>query len=152
MAGILGIYGMIVAVILSQKIKADDYSAFKGYSHLAAGLCCGLSSLVLFFYKGCRLGNRNCRRRWSQSKCLIGQDFRRHDFNFDFCWSSWIIWTHRRFDFVLMISILFNLLEFFNYFRVYDKTYYFYKNILIILNVLCLKYNFVNEIMKNNYI
>jgi len=47
MAGILGIYGMIVAVILSQKIKADDYSAFKGYSHLAAGLCCGLSSLVL---------------------------------------------------------------------------------------------------------
>ncbi len=49
MAGILGIYGMIVAVILSQKIKADDYSAFKGYSHLAAGLCCGLSSLVNYF-------------------------------------------------------------------------------------------------------
>jgi len=46
MAGILGIYGMIVAVILSQKIKKGEYDYFKAYSHLAAGLCCGLSSLV----------------------------------------------------------------------------------------------------------
>ena len=46
MAGILGIYGMIVAVILVQKIKRTDYTYFDGYSHLAAGLCCGLSSLA----------------------------------------------------------------------------------------------------------
>ena len=46
MAGILGIYGMIVAVILCQKIKKDDYDFFRGYGHLAAGLCCGLSSLA----------------------------------------------------------------------------------------------------------
>merc|ERR1711988_1110287 len=45
MAGILGIYGMIVAVILGQKIK-DGYTYKNGYSHLAAGLCCGLSSLA----------------------------------------------------------------------------------------------------------
>ena len=44
MAGILGIYGLIVAVILAQKIGAD-YNYKKGYSHLASGLCCGLSSL-----------------------------------------------------------------------------------------------------------
>ncbi len=50
MAGILGIYGMIVAVILSQNIKPTDYSYYKGYSHLAAGLCCGLSSLVFYLY------------------------------------------------------------------------------------------------------
>ena len=43
MAGILGIYGLIVAVILNQKI--NGYSYKKGYSHLASGLCCGLSSL-----------------------------------------------------------------------------------------------------------
>ena len=43
MAGILGIYGLIVAVILNQKI--NNYSYKKGYSHLASGLCCGLSSL-----------------------------------------------------------------------------------------------------------
>ena len=44
MAGILGIYGLIVAVILGQKI-GSDYTFKKGYSHLASGLCCGLSSL-----------------------------------------------------------------------------------------------------------
>ena len=44
MAGILGIYGLIVAVILAQKI-GSDYNYKKGYSHLASGLCCGLSSL-----------------------------------------------------------------------------------------------------------
>ena len=46
MAGILGIYGLIVAVILNQKIRREgSYTHKKGYSHLAAGLCCGLSSL-----------------------------------------------------------------------------------------------------------
>jgi len=53
MAGILGIYGLIVAVILQGKIvitgpndKVAAYSPFYGYKHLAAGLCCGLSSLA----------------------------------------------------------------------------------------------------------
>jgi len=44
MAGILGIYGLIVAVILNQKIN-DPYSFKDGYKHLASGLSCGLSSL-----------------------------------------------------------------------------------------------------------
>ena len=44
MAGILGIYGLIVAVILNQKIS-DPYSFKDGYKHLASGLSCGLSSL-----------------------------------------------------------------------------------------------------------
>ena len=44
MAGILGIYGLIVAVILNQKMTGT-YSFSKAYSHLAAGLSCGLSSL-----------------------------------------------------------------------------------------------------------
>ena len=44
MAGILGIYGLIVAVILIQRINTD-YTYKNGYSHLASGLCCGLSSL-----------------------------------------------------------------------------------------------------------
>ena len=46
MAGILGIYGLIVAVILNQKIpQTAAYEYKKAYSHLASGLCCGLSSL-----------------------------------------------------------------------------------------------------------
>lgn len=53
MAGVLGIYGMIVAVILNGKItppgqgtRYSTYSQFNGFCHLAAGLCCGLTSLV----------------------------------------------------------------------------------------------------------
>ena len=44
LAGILGIYGLIVAVILNQRI-GDDYKYKNGYTYLASGLCCGLSSL-----------------------------------------------------------------------------------------------------------
>ena len=44
MAGILGIYGLIVAVILNQKI-GNEYTYKSGYAHLSSGLCCGLSSL-----------------------------------------------------------------------------------------------------------
>jgi len=57
MAGILGIYGLIVAVIYQGKIAYNAYSTasngqytivytnFDGYKHLAGGLCCGLSAL-----------------------------------------------------------------------------------------------------------
>mmetsp|Transcript_34701 Transcript_34701/g.65994 ORF Transcript_34701/g.65994 Transcript_34701/m.65994 type:complete len:202 (+) Transcript_34701:55-660(+) len=52
MAGVLGIYGLIVAVILTQAIRepaADGttrYSQYNGYAHMAAGLCCGISCLA----------------------------------------------------------------------------------------------------------
>jgi V-type H+-transporting ATPase proteolipid subunit len=52
MAGVLGIYGLIVAVILNGKITTPNaygyatYSQFNGFAHLAAGLCCGFSSLA----------------------------------------------------------------------------------------------------------
>lgn len=45
MAGVLGIYGLIVAVILAGKISATGYGTFDGYAHLAAGLSCGLAGL-----------------------------------------------------------------------------------------------------------
>jgi V-type H+-transporting ATPase proteolipid subunit len=58
MAGILGIYGLIVAVIYQGKIQETTpstsgsvttvtpaYGPFMGYRHLAGGLCCGLSAL-----------------------------------------------------------------------------------------------------------
>ena len=44
MAGILGIYGIIVAVLL--KGKTDKVEAKDGFKLLSAGLCCGLSSLA----------------------------------------------------------------------------------------------------------
>ena len=45
MTGILGIYGLIVAVILKQNIKQESYTIFDGWIHLASRLWCGLSSL-----------------------------------------------------------------------------------------------------------
>mmetsp|Transcript_79826 Transcript_79826/g.230737 ORF Transcript_79826/g.230737 Transcript_79826/m.230737 type:complete len:202 (-) Transcript_79826:90-695(-) len=52
MAGVLGIYGLIVSVIITQAITSpggtgyNTYSVYNGYTHLAAGLCCGLSCLA----------------------------------------------------------------------------------------------------------
>jgi V-type H+-transporting ATPase proteolipid subunit len=52
MAGVLGIYGLIVSVIITQSISSpgqdgyNTYSLYNGYTHLAAGLCCGLSCLA----------------------------------------------------------------------------------------------------------
>ncbi|OEU20035.1 V-type ATPase 16 kDa proteolipid subunit [Fragilariopsis cylindrus CCMP1102] len=52
MAGVLGIYGLIVSVIITQAISppgadgSNTYSTYNGYVHLAAGLCCGLSCLA----------------------------------------------------------------------------------------------------------
>jgi len=46
MAGILGIYGIIVAVLLNGEVGKPDLTAKKGYQFLGAGLCCGLSSLA----------------------------------------------------------------------------------------------------------
>ena len=53
MAGILGIYGIIVSVLLVSKVKGMDTTGTKvlengkqGYQYLAAGLACGLSSLA----------------------------------------------------------------------------------------------------------
>ena len=36
MAGVLGIYGLITAVIINGKIHGPSYSSYSGYAHLAA--------------------------------------------------------------------------------------------------------------------
>ena len=59
MAGVLGMYGMIIAILLKspfQQVPYDvasmtnpgnwNYNYFIGYKSLGAGLCCGLSSLA----------------------------------------------------------------------------------------------------------
>jgi len=47
MAGVLGIYGLIIAVIISTGINpnANPYYLFDGYAHLSSGLACGLAGL-----------------------------------------------------------------------------------------------------------
>jgi len=51
MAGVLGIYGLIIAVIISNEVttvaeKAPSYTTFKAFAHFGGGLACGLSGLA----------------------------------------------------------------------------------------------------------
>lgn len=48
MAGILGIYGLIIAVVVNSKIKSggDVLAEKDGYRYFGAGLTCGLSALA----------------------------------------------------------------------------------------------------------
>jgi len=51
MAGVLGIYGLIVAILIAGGVVQPEngsniYSQYTGYAHLASGLCCGLSCLA----------------------------------------------------------------------------------------------------------
>merc|ERR1711908_69145 len=62
MAGVLGIYGLIVAVLLASGItnEAYGYASFSGYSALSAGLCCGMA------------GDAGVRATARQPKLLVG--------------------------------------------------------------------------------
>ncbi|CAH8258269.1 unnamed protein product [Arabidopsis lyrata] len=62
MAGVLGIYGLIIAVIISTGInpKAKSYYLFDGYAHLSSGLACGLSLLVWLLESSVMLVLGNC--------------------------------------------------------------------------------------------
>jgi len=49
MAGVLGIHGLIIVVIIITGInpEAKSYYLFDGYAHLSSGLACGLSGSLL---------------------------------------------------------------------------------------------------------
>jgi len=53
-AGVLAIYGIIVAVLISCQIplSLDTYDLAKGFAHLGAGLTCGLTCLAAGFAIG----------------------------------------------------------------------------------------------------
>merc|ERR1712079_246962 len=73
MAGVLGIYGLITAVIISGKIaqETSGYSAFMGFAHLSAGMTVGLSSLAAGMAIGI-VGDAGVRANAQQPKLFIG--------------------------------------------------------------------------------
>jgi len=79
MAGILGIYGFIVAVLLGQNISPDKFTKtttpgeefYKGYAYLAAGLCCGFSSLAAGLAIGI-VGDAGVRANAQQDRIFVG--------------------------------------------------------------------------------
>merc|ERR1719427_2330754 len=71
MAGVLGIYGLIVSVIISQKVSfGEDYKKYLGYAHLASGLACGLSALGAGFAIGI-VGDAGVRANSQQPKLFV---------------------------------------------------------------------------------
>merc|ERR1719461_38349 len=76
MAGVLGIYGLIVAVIIQGSIDSPEngetkYSMFTAFGHLAAGLCCGLSGLAAGMAIGI-VGDAGVRAVGQQEKLFVG--------------------------------------------------------------------------------
>merc|ERR1719183_2492207 len=71
MAGVLGIYGLITAVIINGKMTAGDYSAYSGYAHLGAGLTVGMSSLAAGLATGI-VGDAGVRANAQQPRLFVG--------------------------------------------------------------------------------
>merc|ERR1711939_249993 len=73
MAGVLGIYGLIVAVLLGANItnKAYGYASYSGYAALAAGLCCGMAGLSAGIAIGI-VGDAGVHANARQEKLFIG--------------------------------------------------------------------------------
>ena len=71
MAGVLGIYGLIIAVIISTAITPDGYDLFKGYAHLSSGLACGLAALAAGMAIGI-VGDAGVRANAQQPKLFVG--------------------------------------------------------------------------------
>mmetsp|Transcript_30149 Transcript_30149/g.69115 ORF Transcript_30149/g.69115 Transcript_30149/m.69115 type:complete len:169 (-) Transcript_30149:95-601(-) len=76
MAGVLGIYGLIVAVIIQGSITAPQqgvasYSLYTGFANLAAGLTCGLSGLAAGLAIGI-VGDAGVRAVGQQEKLFVG--------------------------------------------------------------------------------
>jgi len=72
MAGVLGIYGLITAVIINSKLgEPDKYSNFEGYSHMASGMIVGLSSMSAGMAIGI-VGDAGVRANAQQPKLFVG--------------------------------------------------------------------------------
>mmetsp|Transcript_22318 Transcript_22318/g.48769 ORF Transcript_22318/g.48769 Transcript_22318/m.48769 type:complete len:175 (-) Transcript_22318:485-1009(-) len=75
MAGVLGIYGLIIAVIISTNVLAPGgakpYLLYDGFAHLSAGLACGLAGLAAGMAIGI-VGDAGVRANAQQSKLYVG--------------------------------------------------------------------------------
>jgi V-type H+-transporting ATPase proteolipid subunit len=72
MAGIIAIYGLVVAALIAGQIKKPpDYDLFKAFLHLGAGLSVGLSGLAAGFAIGV-VGDAGVRGTAQQPRLFVG--------------------------------------------------------------------------------
>lgn len=73
MAGIIAIYGLVVAVLIAGKLQASTvgYSLYSGFVHFGAGLSVGLSGLAAGFAIGI-VGDAGVRGTAQQPRLFVG--------------------------------------------------------------------------------
>ncbi|KAF3762983.1 response to antibiotic [Cryphonectria parasitica EP155] len=71
MAGIIGIYGLVVSVLISDGLKQTDYPLFTGFIQLGAGLAVGLAGLAAGFAIGI-VGDAGVRGTAQQPRLFVG--------------------------------------------------------------------------------
>jgi len=74
MAGIIAIYGLVVAVLIAGDLKdgvTEVYSLYKGFVHLGAGLAVGLSGLAAGYAIGI-VGDAGVRGTAQQPRLFVG--------------------------------------------------------------------------------
>jgi len=71
-AAAIGIYGLIIAVLISDNVKKNNYYPLaNGFADMAAGLCCGLSGLAAGMAIGI-VGDAGVRSAAQQPQMYIG--------------------------------------------------------------------------------
>jgi V-type H+-transporting ATPase proteolipid subunit len=71
MAGIIAIYGLVVAVLIAGDLDPVGYSPYKGFVHLGAGLAVGLSGLAAGYAIGI-VGDAGVRGTAQQPRLFVG--------------------------------------------------------------------------------
>ena len=71
MAGIVGLYGIIVSMVMLGEFEASKYPLFLGAMHFGGGLACGLSSLAAGFAIGV-VGEAGVRGSAQQPRLFMG--------------------------------------------------------------------------------
>jgi len=72
MAGIIAIYGLVVAAVISNNIRSPpEYKLYQGFLHLGAGLSVGLSGLAAGFAIGV-VGDAGVRGIAQQPRLFVG--------------------------------------------------------------------------------
>ncbi|XGW14793.1 hypothetical protein V3C99_000789 [Haemonchus contortus] len=73
MAGIIGIYGLVVAIVLRGKVNSasEGYNLSHSFSHFAAGLTCGLCGLGAGYAIGI-VGDAGVRGSAQQPRLYVG--------------------------------------------------------------------------------
>lgn len=73
MSGIIAVYGLVVAVLISGDLSPQkNYSLFAGFVHLGAGLSVGLAGLSAGYAIGL-VGNAGARAFLQQQKIFVGK-------------------------------------------------------------------------------